>query len=664
MKRDGQHGRIWPFVLAGVCCALALAGLAMNLTHPNVENLIDGHEIGDALMCVAAATVAALILRRLPRQPVGLTFAAIAFFDGLSLLNGGLGDMLPAASVGATVVQIGDQWLWIPGLWLTIGLLPLVFPSGVESRWLRWTAAAGILIVVVACIANATGSLLQVSERRSIANPIAVPGADVVGFVALAAGVAFAVFSIVVLVLRFVRATGIVRRQIAPLLLAGALVIVAASVATLLGRVGTVLQDVCTLLVPVAALVAILRLRLYALETAIMRTTQWVILSGLLLGAYVLVVQVATHWLRLPGPASSIIATVAVVLALAPLRALLQRVIVRRLYGDRGDPYAALTHTTKLLEGGADPLGALEQAAADLATRLRCSGVRILRADAILAGVNEGAGMAAIAVPLRSGDAVIGRLEVLPRGPGEGFSRADQELILELARPIAATVASIGLAEELRAATERLAFAREEERRRLRIELHDDVGPTIAALGIQAGVALKRIERADLVGATDTLRLLQRTGSQASGDLRAVIDALGPRAVEDSGLSSALRELATTHSTADLTVTASVAADRALPAAIETAVYRVAAEALTNAVRHSGGDTASIDFRSDGDLLRLVVTDNGRAASLSRRAGIGIPSMRARMAEIGGVLTIVTGTAGTTLVAEVALDGAQTTAAG
>ena len=124
------------------------------------------------------------------------------------------------------------------------------------------------------------------------------------------------------------------------------------------------------------------------------------------------------------------------------------------MYGDRGDPYAALAHTTQVLSAGADPLGALNQAAADLAHRLRSPGVRILRDGTVLAGRADG--QAALAVTLRAGGTEVGRLEILPRAAGETFSRSDQRLVGDLCAPLTNAVAAIGLTEELSSSRERL----------------------------------------------------------------------------------------------------------------------------------------------------------------------------------------------------------------
>ncbi len=197
---------------------------------------------------------------------------------------------------------------------------------------------------------------------------------------------AVAAAAIVLLVVRVIRADSTRRRQLLPLVAAGILVAVAASAAGFLGRPGVIAQDTAVLAVPIACLIAVLRLRLYDLEVAIGRTAVWVTLTVALVVVYALVVQLTSGLFRLGQFPAGILATAAVAVAFAPLRSGLQRAVAKWLYGARADPFEALAATTQLLAGGADPLGALTHAADDLARRLRCPGTRILADDRVLAG--------------------------------------------------------------------------------------------------------------------------------------------------------------------------------------------------------------------------------------------------------------------------------------
>ena len=640
--------------VAGIPLVLALAGLALSLTRPRFDDLVAGHELGDAAMAVACGLVAALILSRRPGHPVGRVFAVIGLADGVGVLASGLADMTAGGGEGTAHVWAVwlAGWTWAPGLLLSATLLPLVVPEGAPGRLGRVPLGrvlvrADAAVVAAVCVCQALSPRLATGPDTSVANPLGVAGADVAGLVAQGMALLAALVSLGVLAVRLVRADDRLRRQLLPLLAAAVVAVAVAVTAEQLGTAGVVLADLSQLLLPAAALLSVLRLRLYDFEVAFARTLGWLLLSGLLVGGYVVVVELSASWLRLHGRTATVVATAAVAVAFAPTKAWLERLVARWLYGDRGDPYSALTHTTQVLSGGADPLGALEQATADLARRLRCPGVRVLRGGSVLAGA--AVGQAALAVPLRSGDVEVGTLEILPRGPGEAFSRADERLVLDLCPPLSHAVASVGLTEELRAARERLVVAREAERRRVRRELHDDVGPSLAAASLQAETALRRLARSDAAAATDALTALRRTIDHAAADLRSAVDSLGPRVVEEAGLAEAVRSLADAGTPE---VCVEVEPLPSLPAAVEVAVYRVLAEAVTNARRHAGARRILVTLAVAGDRLQATVVDDGvGAGSARRRGGLGVPSMRVRIEDLGGTFSVAPGPRAGTVVA-------------
>lgn len=630
-------------VCALVPAALALTGLGLSLSRPRFDNLVTGHEIGDAALAIACGLVATLILSRRTRHPVGRVFAAIGSTAGFGLFASGLADALRPTDRSYRWGIWLSEWSWVPPLLLIVTVLPLVFPEGIERRWQQWLLRAEIGLIAAVCLGQALTTRLHSGLHSTIANPIGVRGADIATDVAFVAVLAGAVTSLAVLIIRMIRADERTRRQLLPLFAAGSIVIVVFSVAGFFATTGVVVQDACFLLIPGAALLSVLRLRLYDVELAIGRTVTWVALSGVLIGVYVLMVEVAASWLHVHGRLASVIATAVIALAFGPVRGLVQRGIGRWLYGDRGDPYAALAHTTQVLSGGADPLGALAQAAGDLAYRLRSPGVRIVRNDAVLVGPVEG--RAAIAMPLRSGPVEVGRLEILPRAVGETFSRADERLILDLCAPLTNAVAAVGLSEELRASRERLALAREAERRRVRGELHDDVGPSLAAAAVHAQTARRRLHRHDAAGVDDALTVLSTTIRHAASDLRSVIEALGPRALDDVGLADAVRSLACADG--DPTVTVDVDELGPMPLVFEVVAYRVITEALTNAHRHARASAINVQLRVEQSRLALAVCDNGIGGATSRPGGLGIGSMRARITELGGEFTLGPGDDGT-----------------
>jgi two-component system NarL family sensor kinase len=195
---------------------------------------------------------------------------------------------------------------------------------------------------------------------------------------------------------------------------------------------------------------------------------------------------------------------------------------------------------------------------------------------------------------------------------------------------------------ELQRSREGLVLAREEERRRLRADLHDDLGPTLAALAMAAGKAGRLVPR-DPDAAVRQLDELRDALRARVGDIRALAYNLRPPALDDLGLLAAVRDRAANLSDAPGGLAVRVEADEplpALPAAVEVAAYRIAQEALANVARHSGARRCTVRLRAADGLLILEVADDGAGVADGSRAGIGVRSMRERAAELGGTLAV------------------------
>jgi len=230
----------------------------------------------------------------------------------------------------------------------------------------------------------------------------------------------------------------------------------------------------------------------------------------------------------------------------------------------------------------------------------------------------------------------VGRLIVAPRGPTEPLGGPDLRLLDDLAQQIGVAAHAALLTEDLRASRERLITAREEERRRLRRDLHDGLGPALAGIGMRAAAA-ESLVREDPERAAQLLAELQAETSDAVADVRRLVDALRPPAIDEVGLVGALR-LAADRLEAPGAPTLVVESDGPLPdlpAAVEVAAYRIGTEAMTNAVRHAGAASCSLRLVG-GDDLTVVVEDDGRGLPKRLRAGVGLSSMQDRATELGG----------------------------
>jgi len=204
---------------------------------------------------------------------------------------------------------------------------------------------------------------------------------------------------------------------------------------------------------------------------------------------------------------------------------------------------------------------------------------------------------------------------------------------------------------ELQKSREGLVSAREEERRRLRRDLHDGVGPQLAALMLELETASDLVS--DSPEASALMAKLSKRAREIVSDVRRSVHALRPPALDELGLVEALREEASKYSPAGLRVSIENPEELSqLPAAVEVACYRIVQEALANVVRHARASHCSIRIRLDEDAeaLSVEVEDDGRGIRDDDRAGVGMSSMRERTEELGGRCTVKSVTGGGTLV--------------
>ena len=204
---------------------------------------------------------------------------------------------------------------------------------------------------------------------------------------------------------------------------------------------------------------------------------------------------------------------------------------------------------------------------------------------------------------------------------------------------------------QLQSSRESLVNTREEERRRLRRDLHDGVGPQLAALMLELETASDLV--ADNHQVSALMAKLSKHARQIVSDVRRSVHALRPQALDELGLLKALREQASNYSPAGLRVSVEYLEELCeLPAAVEVACYRIVQEALANVVRHARASQCWIRISLDEEAgaLMVEVQDDGRGISEDDRAGVGMISMRERTEELGGRCTVKAMAGGGTLI--------------
>jgi signal transduction histidine kinase len=355
------------------------------------------------------------------------------------------------------------------------------------------------------------------------------------------------------------------------------------------------------------------------------------------------------------------VAALVVALAFNPARVRVQRGVDRLFFGRRGDPLALLHHLDRTLRDAGSPHAALRDAAGVLRSGLRLPGAAVVvtlpSGDEVRAedGVVPGA---AHALPLDLHGEQVGTLLVAPRRPGEPVRGTDLRVLSSLAGPLASAAYALRLAGDLEDSRRRLLEAREEERRRLRRDLHDGLGPVLA------GQVLRLETARDLVDADParTRDLLDRAVVEAVSSLeevRRVVDGLRPPTLDDDGLALAVRNRV--HQLADRVEVSTTEPLPRMRAAVEVAAYHIVSEAVSNAVRHAPGARCGVTIRAvDGELVVTVADDgpgiNGQARAA--RVGAGLTTMRERAAEIGGRLEVGPAPGGgTAVVARLPLEG-------
>jgi len=398
------------------------------------------------------------------------------------------------------------------------------------------------------------------------------------------------------------------------------------------------------LCIPLSIGIAILRFHLWDIDLIINRTLVYGGLSACVVGIYILVVGYLGTLFRATGNLFiALVATGLIAILFQPLRERLQRGINRLMYGERDEPYAVVTRLSQRLAVALAPDAVLPTIVETVAQALKLPYAALLlkreQAFVVVASCGQLCENPLI-LPLIYQAETIGQLHLAPRTPGEAFSPADKRLLDELARHAGLAAHAVRLTSDLQHAREHLVTAREEERRRLRRDLHDGLGSALTSVMFKLDATDELLER-DTVRARALLTDVRSQTQASITDIRRLVYNLRPPILDEWGLIAALREYVAQYALQKVQVSLeSPESFPPLPAAVEVAVYRIVLEALANVIKHAQATACSIRLALLAEALTVEVQDNGRGRPAVSHAGVGITTMYERAAELGGTCIV------------------------
>src|SRR6266516_5636186 len=474
---------------AGAAVVVALAGSVIAAAYERAGTAAFADTLSFAFAIAAVAVVGAVVTLAVPGNRVGwllLSAAAIAG-AGAAFTEAGVHGVVtaPGSVPGAVYLAAIGPGLQAAGMLIAVVAVPAVFPDGrlpgPRWRWLAWCTAAAVTFLF---LGNVLSPHAQQDRLAHWQSPLGLPGryghiADWLSTVGVLLAAVAAAGAVAGLIVRWRRGGPLIRQQLLLLALVScppALLLLAVILA---GSVPGWLFGAVLLPLPVAIAIAILSHGLYDLRRAAHHTLLWLAMSGTVAGIYAVVVITAValvpdHHAWWP----SLLAAAIAALLLVPLRETLQRAVTRVVYGRWHEPYEVLADLGERLEAAADVDRLLDAAVAELTTGLdlRDVSVRGLDGTAVAGATTDPS--AGTSIALLAYGATVGWLAYRP--PERQLSAAEQRLVRDLARQLGGALHVRLLREDLQRARERLVLAREEERRRLRRDLHDGIGPALA----------------------------------------------------------------------------------------------------------------------------------------------------------------------------------------
>jgi signal transduction histidine kinase len=406
--------------------------------------------------------------------------------------------------------------------------------------------------------------------------------------------------------------------------------------------VGPLLLMATVPLLVVGSLVATVRDE--SLSLASYRFLVWTVLLAGIAVVYTAIVAGSGALLGANGPAWLLVAATGLIaLAMEPARRTAHRWVENVVYGERDDPLALVRHVVEHATTTVDVDALLPSVATTLGRSMRLDfvAIEVLNGTQLerVAIFGQELGARTEVFPVGQGDDQVGQV-VVGCADGVGLRARDRSVLDEVVPQVWLAVILVRLTAELRRSNLAVLSGREEERRRLRRDLHDGMGPAVTGIAMAVRTLAKRLARDGADPAN--VALANRLGDEAdsvSVEVKRIVRDLRPTALDNEGLTAAVTEFVrrldgVVHVDLDMSPPCT------LPAVVEIAAYRIATEALTNVVRHAQATTCRVRLTVD-DVVDIDIVDDGVGVPADEPVGVGLVSIRERVGALGGTMAVM-----------------------
>ncbi|MGH2595677.1 MAG: sensor histidine kinase [Actinomycetota bacterium] len=630
---------------------LVIAAMAMGIVSGPSKPGDIFNAVGISLMAIVYTGAGALLVARVPRNPIGWIVIWIGFFQMANALTNGYeglalnrpGPPLPLGEIAAWA----SQWTWVPSVGLLVTFLLLLFPDGhlPSPRWriVAWTAGVAIGVEVIAFMAE-----FWPLRHEIFTDPNTSPsGAVSVGAVIVVS--VTAICSVASVVVRYRRSEGETRQQLRWFIFAAAVLVIGLFLAVFPLDRQFVVFLIGFSLIPITTAIAVMKYRLYNLDIVIRKTVVFGIVAFVLTALYLGVVAVATV-----GRISRLgVGVLLLAVTFNPVRTAARSVADRFVYGKRASAYEVLTDLTHRMTGTYATDDVLPRVARALVEATGAASARVwlrvgneLRptADAGAQQDQETLPVAGDTLPetpfpmsevRHQGDLLGAMSVVMPANDLLDPSR--ERLMRDLASQAGLVLRNVALIEDLKASRQRLVAAEDEERRKLERNIHDGAQQQLVALAVKQRLVASLIGKDD-ERAREMVEQLQTATTDALEDLRDLARGIYPPLLADKGLAMALEAQARKAA-----VPVAIEPDGVgrYPQQIESAVYFSVLEALQNIAKYADASHATVRLGHDGDGLTFEVVDDGRGFDTSSTGyGTGLQGIADRLAALDGELTV------------------------